>query len=152
VQSVRTAAENLVAAGFTVAVAAGNGNFAGQPINACSEAPAGATNVLTVGSTTSTDAESSFSNYGTCVDLLAPGSAIYSSDYLVDNQVVTKSGTSMASPHVAGVAAQYLALNPTATPAQVMTALKNNATSGVISLHRTSKRYGTPNKLLFSNY
>jgi subtilisin family serine protease len=148
VQSVADAAERLVAAGFTVAVAAGNGNFAGKPIDACNEAPAKAPNVLTVGSTTSSDAESSFSNYGTCVDILAPGSSIFSSDYLVDNQVVTKSGTSMASPHVAGVAAQYLSLNPGATPAQVATAIKSAAVSGTISLHRTSRRYGTPNLFL----
>ena len=108
--------------------------------------------MITVGSTTSTDAESSFSNYGTCVDILAPGSAIYSSDYLVDNQVVTKSGTSMASPHVAGVAAQYLAGNPTASPATVWSALQGISVSGTITLHRTSKKYGTPNRFLFTNY
>ncbi|HEU0300772.1 MAG TPA: S8 family peptidase [Longimicrobium sp.] len=152
VQSVRDAATNLVNAGFTVVVAAGNGNFVGNPINACTEAPAGAPAVITVGATTSTDAESSFSNYGTCVDILAPGSAIYSSDYLVDNQVVTKSGTSMASPHVAGVAAQYLALNPTATPAQVWSAIQGISVSGTISLHRSSRKGGTPNRFLFTNY
>ncbi len=152
VQSVRDAATRLVNAGFTVAVAAGNGNFAGKPIDACTEAPAGAPAVITVGATDKNDAEASFSNYGTCVDILAPGVAIYSSDYLVTNQVVTKSGTSMASPHVAGVAALYLSANPGATPAQVTAAMKGIAKSGTITLHRSSKRYGTPNLFLFTNY
>ncbi|HEX8694072.1 MAG TPA: S8 family peptidase [Longimicrobium sp.] len=152
VTSVRDAAERLVAAGFTVAVAAGNGNFAGVPLDACTESPANAPNVLTTGATDQTDKEASFSNYGTCVDILAPGVAIYSSDYLVTNQVVTKSGTSMASPHVAGVAALYLSANPTATPAQVTAAIKNNAKLNTITLHSKSKRYGTPNRFLFTNY
>jgi subtilisin family serine protease len=150
--SVRTAATNLVAAGFTVVAAAGNGDFAGTPIDACTESPAGAPNVITVGSTTSTDNESSFSNYGTCVDILAPGSAIYSSDYLVTNQVVSKSGTSMATPHVAGVAAQYLQSNPTATPGGVWKAIFINSVTGTINLHRHSYAYGTPNRFLFTNW
>jgi len=150
VTAVKDAAERLVAAGFVVAVAAGNGNFAGQPINACNESPANAPNVLTVGATDTNDKEASFSNYGTCVDLLAPGVNIVSSDYSVTNQVVGMSGTSMASPHVAGVAAQYLGANPTATPAQVMTAVKNATRSNTISLHNKSKQNGTPNKFLAS--
>jgi subtilisin family serine protease len=152
VQSVRTAAANLSDAGFVVVAAAGNGNWAGRPIDACSEAPAGEPKVFTVGSTTSTDAESSFSNYGTCVDILAPGSSITSSSHTTDNGLVTMSGTSMASPHVAGVAAQYLALNPSATPAQVRNAMVAAAGVNKISLHRSSSRNGTPNRLLFSNY
>ena len=152
VTSVRDAATNLVAAGFVVAVAAGNGNFAGQPIDACTEAPANSPNVITVGATDQTDKEASFSNYGTCVDILAPGVAIYSSDYQVTNQVVTKSGTSMASPHVAGVAALYLQNNPTATPAQVTAAIKANGRSNTITLHQKSKKGGTPNLFLFTNY
>ncbi|HEX6749338.1 MAG TPA: S8 family peptidase [Longimicrobium sp.] len=150
VTAVKDAAERLVAAGFVVAVAAGNGNFIGQPINACNESPANAPNVLTVGATDNTDKEASFSNYGTCVDILAPGVNIVSSDYSVTNQVVGMSGTSMASPHVAGVAAQYLGSNPTATPAQVMTAIKNAARSNTITLSKTSSRNGTPNKFLAS--
>jgi subtilisin family serine protease len=152
VQSVADAATRLVAAGFVVAVAAGNGDFLGRPINACTEAPAKAPNVLTVGATTNTDAEASFSNYGTCVDLLAPGVNITSSYYAVDNQVTDMSGTSMASPHVAGVAAVYLSTNPTATPATVMAALTSNATSNVLTLSKKSRQNGTPNKLLFTNY
>ena len=152
VTAVKDAAERLVAAGFVVAVAAGNGNFAGQPIDACTESPGNAPNVITVGATDQTDKEASFSNYGTCVDILAPGVSIYSSDYLVTNQVTTKSGTSMASPHVAGVAALYLSANPTATPAQVTAAMKGIAKPGTITLHRSSKRYGTPNLFLFTNY
>jgi subtilisin family serine protease len=150
--SVRTAASNLVAAGFTVVAAAGNGDFAGTPIDACTESPAGAPTVITVGSTTSTDTESSFSNYGTCVDILAPGSGIYSSDYLVTNQVVPKSGTSMASPHVAGVAAQYLQTHPTASPGTVWKAIWTISVSGTISRHRLSIVNGTPNRFLFTNW
>ncbi|HEU0013955.1 MAG TPA: S8 family peptidase [Longimicrobium sp.] len=152
VQSVRDAATRLVAAGFVVVAAAGNGNFGGTPIDACTEAPAGAPTVITVGSTTNTDAESSFSNYGTCVDILAPGSAIMSSDYTVTNGLVSKSGTSMASPHVAGVAAVYLGLNPLATPAQVTSAIKANGTPNTITLHTRSKKGFTPNLFLFHNY
>ena len=152
VTSVKDAATRLVAAGFTVAAAAGNGNFVGTPISACSESPANSPNVLTVGSTTSTDAESSFSNYGPCVDLLAPGSSIYSSNYANVNGVTTKSGTSMASPHVAGVAALYLQLNPSASPATVNAAITGNTTNNVIARHSRSVTYGTPNKLLFTAY
>jgi subtilisin family serine protease len=150
--SVRTAASNLVAAGFTVVAAAGNGDFAGVPIDACTESPAGAPTVITVGATTSTDAESSFSNYGSCVDILAPGSGIYSSDYLVTNQVVPRSGTSMAAPHVAGVAAQYLQTHPTATPGAVWKAIWTISVTGTITRHRQSVFYGTPNRFLFTNW
>jgi subtilisin family serine protease len=150
--SVRTAAENLVAAGFTVVTVAGNGNFAQIPIDACTESPAGAPNVITVGATTNTDHEASFSNYGTCVDILAPGVDIYSSDYLVINQAVPKSGTSMATPHVAGVVAQYLQDNPTASPAVVWRAISGKAAIGTITLNRVSIAYGTPNRFLFTDY
>ena len=152
VQSVRDAAERLVAAGFFVAVAAGNGNIFGIPQNACTQAPGGAPSVMTTGSTTSSDAESSFSNYGTCVDILAPGSSITSTWYTTDTATNTISGTSMASPHVAGVGALYLSLNPTATPAQVTSALKAAGTPNTISLHSRSRTYGTPNLFLFTGY
>jgi subtilisin family serine protease len=152
VQSLRTAVENSVASGVVYAVAAGNGNYAGVPQDACAQSPGGAPNVLTVGATASNDAEAPFSNYGTCVDILAPGYQVVSNSYQSDVGTATMSGTSMASPHVAGVAAQYLALNPTATPAQVDAALKSSATLGAVSLHRTSRRYGTPNRLLFTAY
>src|SRR5690606_18117352 len=114
--------------------------------NACNYSPARAPAAITVGSTTNTDARSSFSNYGTCLDIFAPGSNITSAWYTGTSATNTISGTSMASPHVAGAAALYLANNPSATPTQVATALSNNATTGKV----TSAGSGSPNRLLYS--
>jgi serine protease len=107
---------------------------------------------MTVGSTRSDDYESSFSNYGRCVDILAPGSSVTSiwvGSYTATNTI---SGTSMATPHVAGVAAQYLSWVPTATPAQVTTQLLYYATPSTIQLHAQSAHYGTPNLLLYTKF
>ena len=152
VQSVRDMAYRLFLAGYVVTAAAGNGDFAGVPQDACKESPAGMRDILTVGSTTSTDAESSFSNYGICVDFLAPGSSIRSAWIGTDTSSAIRSGTSMAAPHAAGVAAQYLALYPTAQPLTVMNAIKANTTLNVITRHSASVAGGTPNKLLYTNY
>lgn len=152
VQSLRDAVENSIAAGFTYAVAAGNGNTSGKPVDACAESPAGAPNALTVGATSNTDSEATFSNYGTCVDVLAPGVNVRSTYYTHDASTYTMSGTSMATPHVAGVAALYLSANLTATPAQVASTLAGTASSGKISLHRDSRRTGTPNRLLYMGF
>jgi subtilisin family serine protease len=152
VQSVRDAAERLVKAGFFVAAAAGNGDFAGTPQNACFQSPAGAPSVMTVGATTSTDYESSFSNYGRCVDILAPGSSITSLAVGSYTATGVRSGTSMAAPHVAGVAAQYLSIVPTATPYEVTSRLDYYATVDRIRLHSASLSGGTPNRLLFTRF
>ena len=151
-QSVRDMVARLTYRGFVVAAAAGNGDFAGTPQDACLQAPAGAPSAITVGSTTSTDDESSFSNYGTCVDILAPGSSVKSAWIGSDSAFATKSGTSMATPHVAGVAAQYLQTHPTATPATVWNAINSIANVGVITRHAASVANGTPNKLLYTNF
>jgi subtilisin family serine protease len=152
VQSVRDATQAVYAAGYVPVAAAGNGDFAGTPQNACSQAPAGATNALTVGSTRSDDTESSFSNYGRCVDLLAPGSGITSAWIGGDLATNVRSGTSMAAPHAAGVAAQILYNSPAATPLTVMNLMKAIATPGVITLHALSAGNYTPNRLLFTSY
>ena len=150
VQSLRDAVEGAIAAGVSFAVAAGNGDFLGRPLNACFESPAGAPNAVTVGSTTSADNESSFSNYGTCVDILAPGSGITSADYSTNTGSISKSGTSMASPHVAGAMALYLEGNSAASPAEVTNALKSNGTANTITRHSSSTTYGTPNLFLYT--
>lgn len=152
VQSVRDAAQKLVNAGFFVAAAAGNGNYAGTPQDACLQSPAGAPDVMTVGATTSTDNESSFSNYGPCVDILAPGSNIKSLGIGSYTATSVRSGTSMAAPHVAGVAAQYLSLYPTSTPAQVTSALKGIATPNTIGFTIYSGIGGTPNLFLRTKF
>ena len=140
--SMDTAVNNLINSGVTVAVAAGNSNGA----NACNYSPARVANAITVGSTTSTDARSSFSNIGTCLDLFAPGSSILSSWYTSTTATATLSGTSMASPHVAGVAALYKQANPSASPTTIRNAIVNNATTGVV----TNAGTGLPNRLLYS--
>jgi subtilisin family serine protease len=149
-QSVRDAAARLYMDRFVVVAAAGNGDDLGNPMNACQEAPAGYANALTVGATNSTDHEWSSSNYGSCVDLLAPGVSIRSTWITNDSATYTLTGTSMAAPHAAGVAAQYLQLYPVAYPSTVSNSLKVNATSGVITLNNPFS--GTPNKLLYTYY
>lgn len=135
------AVRNSVAAGVTYAVAAGNSNA-----DACTTSPARVSQALTAGSSTNTDARSSFSNYGTCVDLFAPGSSITSAWYTSDTATNTISGTSMASPHVAGAAALYLAADPGAPPSTVHAAVVDNATVGRL----TGIGTGSPNRLLHS--
>ena len=122
-----TAVNNLHNAGVTIAVAAGNSNT-----NACNSSPARAANAITVGSTTTSDARSSFSNFGTCLDLFAPGSGILSAWWTSNSATATLSGTSMASPHVAGVAALYKQANPSASSTTVRNAIVNNATTNVV--------------------
>jgi len=136
-----TAVNNLSNSGVAIAVAAGNSNA-----NACNSSPARAANAITVGSTTTTDARSSFSNFGTCLDLFAPGSSILSSWFSSDTATATLSGTSMASPHVAGVAALYKQVNPSASSTTVRNAIVNGATPNVV----TNAGTGSPNRLLYS--
>lgn len=136
-----TAVNNSINAGVTFVVAAGNSNA-----DACNSSPARAPAAVTVGSTTNTDARSSFSNFGTCLDIFAPGSSITSAWSTGDTATNTISGTSMASPHVAGVAALYLHQNGHQSPATVRNAIVANATSGVVGNPGT----GSPNVLLYS--
>jgi subtilisin family serine protease len=141
--SLDTAVNNCINDGVTFSVAAGNSNA-----NACNYSPARVSAAITVGSTTSSDTRSSFSNYGSCVDLFAPGSSITSAWYTSTTATRTISGTSMAAPHVAGVAALYLQGSPSASPSTVRNAIVNNATTNVLS----SIGSGSPNRLLYTNY
>jgi len=136
-----TSVNNLANSGVPIAVAAGNSN-----VDACGTSPARAANAITVGATTTTDARASFSNFGTCLDLFAPGSGILSSWFSSDTATATLSGTSMASPHVAGVAALYKQFSPGASSTTVRNAIVNNATTNVV----TSAGTGSPNRLLYS--
>ncbi|GAA0381096.1 MULTISPECIES: S8 family peptidase [Micromonospora] len=138
--TIDNAVANSIRAGISYAVAAGNSSA-----NACNYSPARVSTAITVGSTTNTDARSSFSNFGSCVHIFAPGTSITSDWHTSNTATNTISGTSMASPHVAGAAALVLSANPSWTPAQVKTYLVNNATTGVIS----SPGSGSPNRLLF---
>ena len=137
-----TAVANSIASGITYSIAAGN-----QGTDACTSSPARVPTALTVGATDITDARASFSDYGSCVDLFAPGVNIVS-DWFASPFTQTVSGTSMASPHVAGVAARYLASCPSATVGDVTNAVLANATSGTVG----AAGVGSPNLLLYSGF
>ena len=143
--TVDDAVNRMINDGVASAVAAGNGNQGGRAQDACKYSPARVPNAMTIGATDKTDTKTSWSNYGSCVDWFAPGLSI-TSDWL-NGGTNTISGTSMATPHTAGVAALYLQSNPGASPAAVRDALFNNTTKGIVLNSKTAN-----NHLLFTNY
>ena len=139
-QAANDAVEGSIRSGVTYAIAAGNSST-----DACTFSPASAPTALTVGATTKIDGQASYSNFGSCVDLYAPGTFILSDWNSSDTTAVYLSGTSMATPHVTGAAALYLETHPTASPAEVASYLRSAATRDRI----TGVGTGSPNLLLF---
>ncbi|MFL9557304.1 S8 family peptidase [Acinetobacter baumannii] len=139
--SLDSAVENLYNNGYVMVVAAGNSNT-----DACSSSPARVSKAITVAATDNTDTRASYSNYGSCVDIFAPGSQINSS--WIGSNTATKilNGTSMATPHVAGVVAEMLQSTPTASPQTISTNLLNQASSNVVK-----NPSGSPNRLLYKS-
>ncbi|MEP7074932.1 MAG: S8 family serine peptidase [Acidobacteriota bacterium] len=140
--ALETVLTNAIASGVTFTIAAGNNNA-----DACGYTPARTAAAITVGATGSTDVRAGFSNWGSCVDIFAPGVSMTSAWIGSDTALNTVSGTSMASPTVAGVVALYLETHPNATSAAVWDALNGFSTAGVV----TGLDVASPNKLVFSS-
>jgi subtilisin family serine protease len=145
--SVDDAVRRMISSGVATAVAAGNGNQGGVAQNACKYSPARVSQAMTIGATDRTDRKASWSNYGNCVDWFAPGVSITSAWSTSNTATNTISGTSMATPHTAGVAALYLQGNPGASAQLVRDALFNATSPGIVTSSKTAN-----NHLLFTGY
>ncbi|WP_117212064.1 S8 family serine peptidase [Allorhizocola rhizosphaerae] len=146
-QPVDDAVGASIATGLTYAIAAGNG-VGGNAVDACSTSPARVPAAITVSATDQADAKPIWANIGPCVDIFAPGVGITSAWRSSDTATNTLNGTSMASPHVAGVAARYLQRHPGATPQQVRDAIVQAASVAVVN---TNPATGTTNRLLYAD-
>jgi subtilisin family serine protease len=141
------AVRNSIADGVAYAVAAGNGNIFGQPVNACTKSPARVLEAMTVSATDNSDSRASWANYGNCVNWFAPGVDVVSDWLSSDTATKVLSGTSMATPHTTGVAALYLQAHPGSTPAQVEAGLAALTTKAIVNNSLTAN-----DDLLFTNF
>ncbi len=143
-QALDDAIQAVVNAGGHVVVAAGNSGM-----DACESSPARAPGAITVGATDSSDRLASFSNWGACVDIQAPGVGIRSAWYTDDSATASLSGTSMAAPHTAGVVALYLARNPTISPARLQMEIKITSSANALNLIGRARTLNTQLYSLF---